>query len=49
MSDEWVQTISGRYIELYERLTGQTFRPAPISNEEIVERVEAAIQRLEQA
>jgi len=28
MSEEWVQTISSKYIELYERLTGETFVPA---------------------
>ncbi|MCS6991459.1 MAG: phosphoribosylaminoimidazolesuccinocarboxamide synthase [Chitinophagales bacterium] len=27
MSDEWVQTISKRYVELYEQMTGQTFVP----------------------
>ena len=34
MSDEWVQTISKRYIELYEKVTGKTFVPQPLSNEE---------------
>jgi phosphoribosylaminoimidazole-succinocarboxamide synthase len=28
MSDEWVNKISARYIELYEKLTGQKFVPA---------------------
>ncbi len=27
MSDEWLQTISQRYIELYEKVTGKTFAP----------------------
>jgi phosphoribosylaminoimidazole-succinocarboxamide synthase len=30
MSDEWIKTISDRYIELYERVTGKQF--VPISN-----------------
>lgn len=28
MSDEWVAQISGRYVELFETVTGQTFRAA---------------------
>lgn len=28
MSEEWVQTISNRYIELYEKITGETFDKA---------------------
>jgi len=27
MSDEWIDTIAKRYIELYEKLTGRTFEP----------------------
>jgi phosphoribosylaminoimidazole-succinocarboxamide synthase len=38
MSDAWVQTISDRYIELYEQVTGRKFVPAP--NEDIASRVE---------
>lgn len=34
MSDEWVETISRRYIELYERVIGEAFRPQPLSDEE---------------
>jgi phosphoribosylaminoimidazole-succinocarboxamide synthase len=32
MPDEFVQTVSERYIELYERITGKTFEPADTSN-----------------
>ena len=32
MSDEWVNQISARYIELFEKLTGQKFIPADTSN-----------------
>lgn len=35
MSDEWVETISSRYIELFEKLTGQTFEPMRMDDEEV--------------
>lgn len=38
MPDDFVQTISERYIELYERITGQTFQKAATSD--IVARIE---------
>ncbi len=34
MSDEWVETISNRYIELYEKVTGSKFQPENLSEEE---------------
>ena len=34
MSDEWVNTISNRYIELYEKVIGEKFVPHVISDEE---------------
>jgi phosphoribosylaminoimidazole-succinocarboxamide synthase len=39
MSDEWIQTISNRYIELYEKVIGQTFKPQALSDEETFQRV----------
>jgi phosphoribosylaminoimidazole-succinocarboxamide synthase len=36
MSDEWIDTISKRYIELYEKVTGKTFVPTTFSAEEIM-------------
>ncbi len=42
MSDEWVEQISRRYIELYEKLTGETFVPA--NTENIVSRIENNIR-----
>lgn len=39
MSDEWVQTISNRYIELYEKVIGEAFRPETLSNEELYNRI----------
>lgn len=35
MGDEWVDTISKRYIELYERVTGQDFEPMTMNEEEV--------------
>jgi phosphoribosylaminoimidazole-succinocarboxamide synthase len=34
MSDEWVDTISKRYIELYEKVTGTSFKPQQLSTEQ---------------
>ncbi|WP_158844695.1 phosphoribosylaminoimidazolesuccinocarboxamide synthase [Algibacter sp. L1A34] len=38
MSDEYIQSVSDRYIELYENITGKTFVKADVSN--IQERIE---------
>jgi phosphoribosylaminoimidazole-succinocarboxamide synthase len=38
MSDEWVETISKRYIELYEKVIGESFRPRTLSDEEVYQR-----------
>ena len=32
MSDEYIETVSERYIELYENITGETFIKADVSN-----------------
>ncbi|MEO7265052.1 MAG: phosphoribosylaminoimidazolesuccinocarboxamide synthase [Ferruginibacter sp.] len=37
MSDKWINTISLRYIELFEKLTGQEFLPSTQSDAETVE------------
>jgi phosphoribosylaminoimidazole-succinocarboxamide synthase len=36
MSDEWIATISNRYIELFEKVTGKTFVPTTYTNEQII-------------
>jgi len=46
MSDTWVQTISQRYIELYEKVIGERFKPQPLSNEETEIRVNEALKNL---
>jgi phosphoribosylaminoimidazole-succinocarboxamide synthase len=38
MTDDWVQTISNRYIELYEKVIGEPFRPQALSETEIYQR-----------
>lgn len=46
MSDEWIQTISNRYIELYEKVIGQPFKPQALSDEETYQRVLYALSNL---
>jgi phosphoribosylaminoimidazole-succinocarboxamide synthase len=46
MNDEWVQTISNRYIELYEKVIGQPFKPQALSDEETYQRVLYALSNL---
>lgn len=43
MSDEWVLTISNRYIELYEKVTGKTFVPEQCTDQERYDRIVAAL------
>lgn len=44
MSDQWVQEISARYIELYEQMTGQTF--VPISYDTVEQDISIALQKV---
>jgi phosphoribosylaminoimidazole-succinocarboxamide synthase len=46
MDDAWVQTISQRYIELYEQVIGEKFVPVDISEAETEARVAAALEGL---
>jgi phosphoribosylaminoimidazole-succinocarboxamide synthase len=46
MSDDWIQTISNRYIELYEKIIGEKFIPKPLSEIEVFERVKTALETL---
>jgi len=46
MSDEWVSVISNRYIELYEKVIGETFVPQPISEEEEYNSIVNALGKL---
>ena len=46
MSDEWISTISKRYIELYEKVIGQSFVPEELSDEETESRIIRALKEL---
>lgn len=46
MSDEWVQTISQRYVELYEKVIGETFKPGGLSDDEIFQRIVNSLNML---
>ena len=46
MSAEWIDTISKRYIELYEKVIGAPFKPAPKSSEETYKVVCASLEKL---
>jgi phosphoribosylaminoimidazole-succinocarboxamide synthase len=46
MSDEWITTISNRYIELYEKVIGEKFIPQNISDELLYESIVKAIETI---
>ena len=46
MSPSWIQTISERYIELYEKLIGEKFEPKDISSEVLEKSIVDALKKL---
>jgi phosphoribosylaminoimidazole-succinocarboxamide synthase len=46
MNEEWISTISKRYIELYEKVIGEKFVPEELSDEETEKRITTALQKL---
>jgi phosphoribosylaminoimidazole-succinocarboxamide synthase len=46
MSDEWVNTISQRYISLYEKVTGTAFQPMDLSDQELQAYITSELNRL---
>ncbi len=46
MTDEWVNTISQRYIELYEKVIGEKFIPQIVSDEEQFQKISAALNHI---
>lgn len=46
MSDEWIDTISKRYIELFEKVIGKKFHPEPLPDDEITKRINASLERV---
>jgi len=46
MNDEWVNTISHRYIELYEKVIGKKFKPGTLSQEETSDRIITSLDKI---
>jgi phosphoribosylaminoimidazole-succinocarboxamide synthase len=46
MSEEWIETISKRYIELFEKITGTTFIPSTVSDEETLNLINQSLQKI---
>ena len=46
MNEEWVNTISQRYIELYEKVIGERFIPQTLSSEETEQRILAVMNKI---
>ncbi|MCC7525385.1 MAG: phosphoribosylaminoimidazolesuccinocarboxamide synthase, partial [Chitinophagaceae bacterium] len=46
MSDEWISVIRGRYIELYEKLIGEKFKPEQLNDDETGNRIIASLKEL---
>lgn len=46
MTEEWVETISKRYIELYEKVIGEAFHPEPLSEEDIFDKTVRSLNKL---
>ncbi|OQP57019.1 phosphoribosylaminoimidazolesuccinocarboxamide synthase [Niastella vici] len=46
MSDEWINTISKRYIELYEKVIGSSFKPEDLSEEETYSRIVKELEKV---
>lgn len=46
MNEDWIQTISNRYIELYEKIIGKKFIPNLLRDEEIFSRVNKSLIEL---
>lgn len=48
MTEQWIASISNRYIELFEKITGEKFHPVVQTREEIEAATMAALRRLQQ-
>lgn len=47
MTDEWVNTISSRYIELYEKVIGEKFEPQSLTGAETEQRIIRSLEKIE--
>ena len=45
MSEEWIDTISKRYIELYEQVIGEKFKPQKLTDEATYDLVAASLEK----
>ncbi|MCH5687260.1 phosphoribosylaminoimidazolesuccinocarboxamide synthase [Niabella sp. W65] len=45
MKEEWINTISKRYIELYEKVIGEAFQPQQVGEEEQLEKITKALSK----
>lgn len=46
MTPEWINAISQRYIELYEKVIGEKFQPLTLSDTETAEKINASLQKI---
>jgi len=46
MTDDWINTISQRYVELFEKVIGEKFIPQTLSNEETMKRITQSLKKL---
>ena len=46
MDKEWVDTISKRYIALYEKLIGENFEPIELTDEETIQKINQSLEEL---
>ena len=46
MTDEWIDTISKKYIELFEKVTGKHFMPEKINDTLLEQQINEALIRL---
>ena len=46
MSEDWVNTISQRYIELYETVIGEKFVPQELSDDETFNRINQSLNKI---
>jgi len=47
MGDEWIRTISNRYIELYEKVIGEKFSPRNLDDQETYQLILESIRKLQ--
>ena len=46
MTDEWIETISKKYIELYEKVIGTAFKPEKLSNEITADKIVQSLRKM---